>query len=335
MTMVDRLGARRLSRSAAPSIRSPPCRPLDGPVVVPDRPEHRRVGAVHVRPVADDPAPSVSGTSESARRGQCDPHDGADPFGVLRVHQAEHPPVRSRCARPRLLTASGIVEVVDGVHRFTVPAAPGAGRRRSSAGTTRWVREGSVTGLSADGRSVAGSQQQASHRPLTGLSSSIPAGTVPTRQPVPCRCAHPPPARPVAQTSIGINGGVLLVSVLLAISLAQGVAAEHRALPPHQRLLVRRRPERGRVPGVVGRPTSWGHYIQPGDAVAEITLWFFGGVAKLEGRGRAWGEFGSRRQAGDEHGDRCAGRGLSAWESTSLDGSRCCSACWSGCRPST
>jgi len=124
---------------------------------------------------------------------------------------------------------------------------------------------------------------------------------------------------------IGINGGVLLVSVLLAISLAQvslpSIAPRH----PTSAYWF------GAVLGVVGFLVSLvghelGHsYIaqRNGVRVAEITLWLFGGVAKLEGDADEPGAEFRIAAAGPAMSMVIAVlAGLSAWEIDQLDGSR-------------
>jgi len=84
---------------------------------------------------------------------------------------------------------------------------------------------------------------------------------------------------------IGINGGVLLVSVLLAISLAQVSLPNIAPRFPTSAYWF------GALLGVIGFMVSLvGHELghsyvaqRNGVRVVEITLWLFGGVAKLEG----------------------------------------------------
>lgn len=124
---------------------------------------------------------------------------------------------------------------------------------------------------------------------------------------------------------IGVNGGVLLVSVLLAISLAQVSLPNIAPRYPTSAYWF------GALLGVIGFMVSLvGHELghsyvaqRNGVHVVEITLWLFGGVAKLEG---------DADEPGAEFRIAAAGPAMSmvmavlagagAWAVNALDGSR-------------
>ncbi len=124
---------------------------------------------------------------------------------------------------------------------------------------------------------------------------------------------------------IGINGGVLLVSVLLAISLAQvslpSIAPRH---PTSAYWFAAVLGVVGFLVSLVGHELGHSYIAQRnGVRVAEITLWLFGGVAKLEGDADEPGAEFRIAAAGPAMSMVIAVlAGLSAWEIDQLDGSR-------------
>ncbi len=124
---------------------------------------------------------------------------------------------------------------------------------------------------------------------------------------------------------IGVNGGVVLVSVLLAISLAEVSLPNIAPRFPTSAYWF------GALLGVIGFMVSLvGHELghsyvaqRNGVHVVEITLWLFGGVAKLEGDADDPGAEFRIAAAGPAMSMVMAGvAALAAWGVSALDGSK-------------
>ncbi|MEZ5268163.1 MAG: site-2 protease family protein [Microthrixaceae bacterium] len=136
---------------------------------------------------------------------------------------------------------------------------------------------------------------------------------------------------------IGINLWVMAVAAVLAVSLAQislpNIAPDH---PRSAYWFAGVVGVAGFLASLVAHEVGHSWVAQRNNVrVREITLWLFGGVAKLEGDADDPGSEFRIALAGPAMSALCslvlAG---AAWEPGGSRDPRCCSGCWCGCRAS-